>query len=136
MRLTDEFQHINMIYSDLAAPLDASIFLMNSKGPGCLKAGSRYVSLDELMIEDSEPDARSRFVYNDSAHRSAKIIAKLFVANLEKRRAAVRTIEKYYSFHLARKRYRVLFQKRVTASMVLQFAFRRKLGYVKRFKAR
>ena len=125
-----------MCYSDLAAPLDASIFLMNSKGLDCLKSGPRYISADEFNSDERVPDARSRFVYNDHAHRCAKIIAKLFAANLKIRRNSVGIIEKYYQFYRARKKYRIMYQERITAAMVLQFTYRKKVAFIRRKKAK
>ena len=139
LRLEDEFQHINHLYSDLAAPMDSAMMLQNSNGTRALDAGAlgpRYVQLDELLDESREPDGRSRFIYADFTHVCAKKIARLFIENLATRRHAVWVIEKYYQFYRARCRWREMMKERHRAAKVLQRCYRYKLDYVRRKKAR
>ena len=138
-RLEDDFQHINICYSDLAAPMDSSLLLRNPNGPNALTAGAlgpRYVQIDELLDGTQEPDARSRFVYDDFPHVSAKKIAKLFIENLSMRKHAASVIEKYYQFYRARCKFVLQVRERHKAAATLQRVYRRKIGYVRRRKAR
>ena len=139
LRLEDEFQHINHLYSDLAAPLDSAMILQNSNGTRTLEAGAlgpRYVQLDELLDESKEPDGRSRFIYADFTHVCAKKIARLFIENLSIRRHAVSIIEKYYQFYRARCRWKEMMKERHAAARVLQRSYRYKLEYVRKKKAK
>jgi hypothetical protein len=108
----DELQHINMCFSDLAAPMNSTMFLVSSKADRELRTTSRYISLDELMLEGKNPDARSRFRYSEYVHESAKKIAKIFAKNLMIKRNAVATILKYYFVYRARKNWKVLMRER------------------------
>lgn len=117
----DEMQHVNMCFSDLAAPMNSTMFLMSSKADRELRTTSRYISFEELTIEERIPDARSRFQYSEFVHESAKKIAKIFAINLAIRRNAVATILKYYFVYRARKNWKILMKERNSAGNISSF---------------
>lgn len=82
-----------------AAPLSSSIFLQNEKGPDSLASSRRFVTLDDLLHENVIPDARSRFLYDQVAHKSAKVIARFLVSKYNSRHYYAALIQKNYRIY-------------------------------------
>jgi hypothetical protein len=120
--------------SDIIVPLGSELFLANEKGPGDLKTSSKFISLDEFLRPDIEPDARSRIGYEDKAHTSAKIIAKLMSRNVMLRQYSALVIQRNYRGFISRKHSSNWLRRKGESCMILQNFYRRKKGYIRRRK--
>jgi len=103
------------------------MFLNTEKGPQSLLSSSRFVSLDELLQGNIEPDARSRFLYDQVAHKSAKLIARFLVGKYARKQFFASLIQKNYRIYRFLKLSREFARERKLAAMKISKYFHQRI---------
>lgn len=80
--------------SRIAIPYGSEMFLSNERGIESVMMGSTRNFFHDLPNAEREPDARSKFPYDQDAHTGANKIKRLFQQNLQHKNEAARIIQR------------------------------------------